>query len=55
MRAAVILLWAGCLWSIARDILCLIYTASPWRRLLVLVVAVLAASCAHKPQEHETW
>lgn len=48
MTAAVILLWAGCLWSITRSVQFLL-TASPWRRLLVLAVLLLAASCAHKP------
>lgn len=49
MTAAVILLWAGCLWSITRSVLSLLLTASPWRRLLVLAVLLLAVSCAHKP------
>ena len=49
MRTAVILLWAGCLWAIARGVCCLIWTASPWRRILTLAVLALAASCAHCP------
>ena len=48
MIAAVILLWAGCLWAIIRSVLFLL-TASPWRQLLVLAILLLAASCAHKP------
>lgn len=51
MTAAVILLWAGCLWSIARSILCLLLTAAPWKRLAVLAVLLLARSCCHVPQE----
>lgn len=51
MTTAVILLWAGCLWSIARDILCLICTASPWRRLLVLAVAATALAFHRSPEE----
>ncbi len=50
MRTAVILLWASCLYNIARSVLCLIWAASPWRRLLVLTVLLLAGSCAHKPK-----
>ncbi len=50
MKTAVVLLWAGCLWAIARDILCLIYAASPWRRVLTLSILLLAVSCAHRPQ-----
>lgn len=52
MTAAVILLWASCLWSIARGVCCLILTASSWRRLAVLAVLAFAASCAHRPQEN---
>lgn len=51
MTAAVIFLWAGCLWSIARDVLCLICTASPWRRLAVLAVLALALACCRSPEE----
>ena len=51
MTAAVIFLWASCLYSIARSVLCFLLAASPTKRLLVLVVLLLAASCAHKPQE----
>ncbi len=50
MQTAVVFLWAGCLWSIARSVLHLIYLASPWRRLLVLAALALAASSAHKPR-----
>lgn len=53
MAAAIVLLWAGCLYSIARSLLCLLLTASPWRRLAVLAVLALAARCAHRPQEWE--
>ena len=38
MRAAVLLLWASCLYMLARSVLCLLLTASPWRRLAVLAV-----------------
>ena len=41
MRAAVLLLWASCLYTIFRAVLCLVLTASPLRRLLVLAVAAL--------------
>jgi len=51
MTAAVIFLWAGCLWSIARSVLRLICWASPWRQLLVLAVLALAASSAHRPRD----
>lgn len=51
MTAAVILLWASCLWSIARSVLCLIWTASPWKRLLVLAVLLLAFSNCRAPKE----
>lgn len=50
MHAAVILLWAGCLWSLSRGVLCLIWTASPWRRLLALAVLALAVLSAHHPR-----
>jgi len=53
MQTAVVFLWIGCLWSIARSVLHLICWASPWRRLLVLAVLVLTASCAHRPRERE--
>ena len=48
MRAAVILLWAGCLYTLARSVLCLLLAASPWRRMLVLAVISLALSSCHK-------
>ena len=51
MTAAVIFLWAGCLWSIARSALCFLLTASFFRRLLALVALALALSCAHRPGE----
>lgn len=51
MRAAVILLWAGCLYILARGVCLLLWTASPLRRLVTLAVLALAASCAHKPKE----
>lgn len=50
MRTAVILLWAGCLWAIARGVCCLIWTASPWRRMLTLAVMALAASSLRPPR-----
>ena len=53
MRTAVILLWAGCLWSICRGILCLFWAASPWRRMLVLAVLALALVCRRSPEEME--
>ena len=52
MTAAVILLWAGCLWSIARSVLCLLWAASPRRQLLVLAVALLSLLSCHTPSEH---
>ena len=51
MRTAVILLWAGCLYSLARSILCLIWAASPWRRMLTLAVLALALACRRSPEE----
>ena len=51
MRTAVILLWAGCLWSICRGILCLFWAASPWRRVLVLAVLMTALACRRGPEE----
>lgn len=51
MTAAVIFLWAGCIWSIVQSVCCFLLTASLWRRLLVLAVLVLAASSCHVPQE----
>lgn len=51
MRTAAILLWAGCLYSLARSILCLIWAASPWRRMLMLAVLVLALVCRRTPEE----
>ena len=51
MRTAVIFFWASCLWSIVRAVLCLIYTASLWRRLLVLAVAAAALACCRSPEE----
>lgn len=52
MGAAVLLLWAGCLYTIARSVLCLLFTASPWKRLMVLAVIALAVSRAHPPREN---
>ena len=51
MRAAVILLWASCLYVLARSVLCLLFAANPWKRLLVLSVLALAASSCHRPGE----
>ena len=50
MRAAVILLWASCLYTIFRTVLCLVLTASLWKQVLTLAVLLLAVSCAHRPQ-----
>ena len=50
MGAAVLLLWAGCLWTLARSVCCLLWTASPLRRLLTRAVLLLALSSAHRPQ-----
>lgn len=50
MRTAVLLLWASCLYMLARSVLLLLFAASAWKRLLVLSVLTLAASCAHRPQ-----
>ena len=52
MRAAVLLLWAGCLYAIARSVCCLLWMASPRRQLLTLAVLALAALSAHKPEEN---
>lgn len=49
MTAAVLLLWAGCLWSITRSLLRLLLSASLWRRLFTLAALALALLCAHKP------
>lgn len=51
MRTALILLWAGCLWSLARAVCCLIWAASPLRRALTLAVLVLALTCRRTPEE----
>ena len=51
MRTAVILIWAGCLWSIARGVLELLLTGSPGRKLLVLTAALLALSSSHTPNQ----
>lgn len=51
MRAAVLLLWASCLYMLARSVLCLLLTASPWRRLAVLAVLALALACCRSPEE----
>lgn len=51
MRAAVLLLWASCLYTLARSVLCLILTANPWRRALVLSVLALALACRRTPEE----
>lgn len=50
MTAAVIFVWASCLWSIVRSLLWLMLRASPWRRMLVLAVLALAASSCRSPQ-----
>ncbi|MCI9242949.1 MAG: hypothetical protein HFF43_06130 [Lawsonibacter sp.] len=52
MRAAVLLLWAGCLYAITRSVCCLLWMASPRRQLLTLAVLALAALSAHKPEEN---
>ena len=51
MGTALILLWASCLYMLARSILCLIWAASPWRRMLVLAVLALALACRRTPEE----
>lgn len=51
MRAAVLLLWASCLYVLARGILCLFWAASPWRRALTLAVLALALTCRRAPEE----
>lgn len=51
MGTAIVLLWASCLWSICRGILCLLWAASPWRRMLVLAVVVTALACCRSPEE----
>ena len=51
MGTALVLLWAGCLYTLARSVLCLLLAASPWRRILVLAVLALTLLCAHPPQE----
>ena len=53
MRAAVVLLWASCLWSIARSLLYLLWSASPWRKLAVLTALALAASCRRRPAQRD--
>ena len=51
MTAAVIFLWASCIWSIARSVCCFLLTASPLRWLVTLAVLALAVSSAHKPHK----
>ena len=51
MRAAVVLLWTGCLYTIFRAALGFVLAASPWRRFLTLAVLALTARCAHRPRE----
>ena len=51
MRAAVLLLWAGCLWSIVRSVLWLVWTTNPWKRLLVLALLSLALSSCRSPKQ----
>ena len=51
MGTALILLWASCLYMLARSILCLIWAASLWRRMLVLAVLALALACRRTPEE----
>jgi len=51
MRTAVILLWAGCLWSIVRSVLWLVLTTNPWKRLLVLALLSLALSSCRSPKQ----
>lgn len=51
MHAAVILLWVSCIWSIARSVLCLLLTATPWKRLALLAVLLLARSFCHTPEQ----
>ena len=49
MRAAVILLWASCLYILARSVLCLLWTASS-PRLVVLAVLALTVSNLRTPR-----
>ena len=51
MTAAVILLWASCLWSIARSLLSFLLSASLQTRLLALALAALTLSSCHQPRE----
>ena len=51
MRAAVLLLWVSCLYTIFRAVLCLALTASPWRRLAVLAVLTTALAFRRSPEE----
>lgn len=53
MRTAVLLLWASCLYLLARAVLCLILTASPGRRLVVLAVLALTVSSLRTPEESD--
>ena len=49
MKALVLLLWAGCLLSIAGAVVRLVWLAAPWERLLVLALAGAAALCSRRP------
>ena len=49
MKALVVLLWAGCLLSIAGAVVRLVWMAAPWERLLVLALAGGAALCSRRP------
>ena len=49
MRAAVLLLWAVCLFSISPGLRCLLLP-NPWRQCALLAALALAASHCHRPR-----
>ena len=49
MKVLVVLLWAGCLLSIAGAVFRLVWLAAPWERLLVLALAGGAVLCSRRP------
>ena len=46
MKPLVLLLWGGCLLSVAGALFRLVCLSSPWERLFVLSLATAAALCA---------
>lgn len=48
MKAAVLLLWGGCLLSIALSLIHLAWTASAWERVTVLAVLAIAVCSARR-------